>query len=55
MVRCPGGSQDDCFFQKHHADSLGDDVHADVRRLADEHIPSPEAGGVARWLAENAG
>jgi len=27
VVRCPGGSQDDCFFQKHHADSLGDDVH----------------------------
>src|SRR3546814_1142300 len=22
------GSQGECFFQKHHADSLGDDVHA---------------------------
>lgn len=28
LVRCPDGSQGECFFQKHHADSLGDDVHA---------------------------
>src|SRR5690606_4291127 len=28
LVRCPGGTKGDCFFQKHHADSLGDDVHA---------------------------
>ena len=28
LVRCPDGTQGDCFFQKHHADSLGDDVHA---------------------------
>lgn len=28
LLRCPDGSQGDCFFQKHHADSLGDHVHA---------------------------
>lgn len=28
LVRCPDGTRGDCFFQKHHADSLGDDVHA---------------------------
>lgn len=33
--------------------AVGDDVHPDVKRLADEHIPSPEQGGVARWLAAN--
>lgn len=28
LLRCPDGSQGECFFQKHHADSLGDHVHA---------------------------
>ena len=28
LLRCPDGAKGDCFFQKHHADSLGDDVHA---------------------------
>jgi bifunctional non-homologous end joining protein LigD len=28
LMRCPDGSQEECFFQKHHADSLGDAVHA---------------------------
>src|SRR3546814_15700496 len=28
LLRCPDGSQGECFFQKHHADSLGDAVHA---------------------------
>jgi bifunctional non-homologous end joining protein LigD len=28
LVRCPKGAQAGCFFQKHHADSLGDHVHA---------------------------
>lgn len=30
LVRCPDGSQGQCFFQKHHTDSLGDDVRAIV-------------------------
>lgn len=38
-----------------HGVAVGNDVHADVKRLADEHIPSPEEGGVASWLAQNAG
>ncbi|GAB3333302.1 DNA ligase D [Marilutibacter aestuarii] len=28
LLRCPDGSQSPCFFQKHHADSLGPHVHA---------------------------
>ena len=27
LLRCPDGSQNDCFFQKHHADSFGPTVH----------------------------
>lgn len=34
--------------------AVGGDVHHEVRRLADEHIPSPEEGGVAAWLELNA-
>ena len=28
LLRCPDGSQKECFFQKHHADSFGSTVHA---------------------------
>ena len=28
LLRCPDGSQGECFFQKHHAGSLGENVHA---------------------------
>ncbi|GAA5075163.1 non-homologous end-joining DNA ligase [Lysobacter panacisoli] len=28
LVRCPDGADGHCFFQKHHADSLGEHVHA---------------------------
>lgn len=28
LLRCPGGSKAECFFQKHHADSLGSHVRA---------------------------
>ncbi len=28
LLRCPGGTKGECFFQKHHAESLGDDVHS---------------------------
>lgn len=28
LLRCPGGRDGECFFQKHHADSLGRHVHA---------------------------
>ncbi|MGV8941046.1 MAG: DNA ligase D [Lysobacter sp.] len=28
LLRCPQGVQGACFFQKHHADSLGERVHA---------------------------
>jgi bifunctional non-homologous end joining protein LigD len=28
VVRCPQGASGPCFFQKHHADGLGDDVKA---------------------------
>ncbi|GAA4855848.1 DNA ligase D [Luteimonas vadosa] len=28
LLRCPEGAQGECFFQKHHAGSLGSQVHA---------------------------
>lgn len=28
LLRCPQGAAGECFFQKHHADSLGEHVHA---------------------------
>ena len=28
LLRCPRGASAPCFFQKHHADALGDHVHA---------------------------
>jgi bifunctional non-homologous end joining protein LigD len=28
LVRCPDGTSGSCFFQKHHADSFGPNVHA---------------------------
>ena len=41
LVRCPGGSDGPCFFQKHHADSLGDDVGS---------IPLQQKSGVEAYL-----
>src|SRR5690606_11317925 len=34
--------------------AVGDDVHGEVLKLASEHIPAPEVGGVARWLEQHA-
>jgi len=36
-----------------HAVAVGPDAHADVLAESDEHIPSPEAGGVADWIETN--
>lgn len=33
--------------------AVGDDVYPAVREAAQEHIASPEQGGVARWIEEN--
>ncbi|HST43782.1 MAG TPA: non-homologous end-joining DNA ligase [Luteimonas sp.] len=41
LVRCPGGSDGPCFFQKHHAESLGDDVGS---------IPLQQKSGVEAYL-----
>ncbi len=37
-----------------HAVAVGPHAHADVLTEAAEHIPSPEEGGVAAWLAAHA-
>lgn len=37
-----------------HSVAVGDDVHPEALAAADEHVPSPEQGGVAAWLAANA-
>jgi 5-amino-6-(5-phospho-D-ribitylamino)uracil phosphatase len=36
-----------------HAVAVGPEAHADVLALAHEHVPSPEAGGVADWIERN--
>lgn len=41
LLRCPGGIQGECFFQKHHADSLGAGVHAVTLR---------ESGGEGEYI-----
>ena len=41
LLRCPDGAKGECFFQKHHADSLGDDVHA---------VALEQKSGVAQYL-----
>lgn len=38
-----------------HGVAVGEDAHDDVVRLAGERVASPEQGGVARWLEQNAG
>jgi bifunctional non-homologous end joining protein LigD len=35
LVRCPDGAAGPCFFQKHHADSFGPNVHAFALREKD--------------------
>lgn len=35
LLRCPAGRDGECFFQKHHADSLGRHVHAVSLRQKD--------------------
>ena len=41
LMRCPEGSSGECFFQKHHAHRLGDDVHA---------IPLAQKSGTEDYL-----
>lgn len=36
-----------------HSVAVGPHVHADAMAQADEHVPSPEEGGVAAWLREH--
>src|SRR5690606_20623584 len=41
LLRCPDGTAGQCFFQKHHADALGDDVLA---------IPLKQKSGVEPYI-----
>jgi bifunctional non-homologous end joining protein LigD len=41
LLRCPDGSRGDCFFQKHHADSLGSHVKS---------VDIKQKSGIAQYL-----
>jgi bifunctional non-homologous end joining protein LigD len=41
LLRCPDGSQGQCFFQKHHTESLGDNVHG---------VPLRQKSGTEQYL-----
>lgn len=56
LLRCPGGIQGQCFFQKHHADSLGAGVHAVTLRESggeDEYIYVRDIKGVLSLVQMN--
>jgi len=57
VVRCPQGSTGQCFFQKHHADSLGPDVKAVTLEEKDgeaaEYIYVDDVRGVLELVQMN--
>ncbi len=53
VLRCPQGSQRECFFQKHHADALGEHVQAIALQQHDgpaDYIYVTSADGVAELV-----
>ncbi|MGY0560387.1 DNA ligase D [Luteimonas sp. A277] len=57
LLRCPGGIGKECFFQKHHADSLGPGVHPVMlreREGKDEYIYVRDIQGVLSLVQMNA-
>src|SRR5690606_34020308 len=57
LLRCPDGVGGECFFQKHHADSLGPGVHPVTlreREGRDEYIHVRDIQGVLSLVQMNA-
>ena len=57
LLRCPDGAGGECFFQKHHADSLGPGVHPVTLRERDgkdEYIYVRDIQGVLSLVQMNA-
>lgn len=57
MLRCPDGVDGTCFFQKHHANSLGDGVHAVPIREKDggseDYVYIEDAAGLLALVQMN--
>ncbi|HVR82323.1 MAG TPA: DNA ligase D [Luteimonas sp.] len=57
LLRCPDGLQGQCFFQKHHADTLGANVHAvSIREKdggSDDYLYVEDAEGVIDLVQMN--
>lgn len=56
LLRCPGGTGGECFFQKHHADSLGAGVHPVKLREkdgSDEYLYVRDIEGVLSLVQMN--
>lgn len=58
ILRCPGGVGEECFFQKHHADTLGKHVHSIRLREkeggSDRYLYIDDVAGVIDLVQMNA-
>ena len=56
IVRCPDGAAGQCFFQKHHAGTLGPHVHAirlKEKSGADDYLYIADADGLLELVQMN--
>ena len=56
LLRCPQGAGGTCFFQKHHADALGEHVHALPLRDksgSEDYLVIRDAGGLLELVQMN--
>ena len=56
LVRCPDGAEGQCFFQKHHADTLGAHVHAVTlkeKEGKDDYLYIKDATGLLELVQMN--
>lgn len=57
LLRCPGGAQGECFFQKHHADALGEHVQAislEQKSGTEDYLYVRDAAGLLELVQMNA-